>query len=629
MIDSRADYWRVRGGLVVLVAIGIGMVTPVSAQVGAPTQLAPPTPLTAPSDTAPSTDTTSPPTPNLLAPSLSITPDQSAPSMPADVAPRPGTSRATADGVIQIETLDRLMVDTAGTLSVTTGGLDSELWRGTPGDIAERLVRLLPAAPASHGLRDLARRFLLTSGPVPKDLTAPGALLAQRAERLLAMGALDELAALARVLPSGFMTPDLARVLAEHAFAVGDDATACALNDRLQGDSGDHFWIKVAVVCDYLAGNVAKVDFGSRLLAEVSAPDPLLIALAQAAIGGYPEDVIRLEGAGPVHVALARAATVPIDPDVASITSLPALVALSRGAAAPPFTARLTAAEKAERAGAIGAQGVTDLYAQVSLQVDTLDKALGIAEADPGPYARAILWRAAEAQTVPVARAQAIAKALEIAEDKAAWRQTSRLFGTLLATLQPGALLDWFTEDAVRALIAADNTAAAGLWIERLRRVAASGNPEARTMWRRLWPVTRIAGGDSLVRFDAAAVDGWWDWLKDVDRDAASGRAAVALGLMDGLGTPVGSGAWRGLAAAPSTERHATPGVAFVLGLRAAVADARLGETVALAVAGLGEVPLDALGPMAIVETVRALRAVGLEKDARRFAAEAALAQGL
>jgi len=558
-----------------------------------------------------------------------MAPNLPAPSASDGTARPPVAPRTTADGAIRIETLDRLAVDTVGTLSTTTGGLDGELWRGTPGGIAERLVRLLPAAPGSHGLRDLARRLLLTTGPVPKDLTAPGALVTRRAERLLAMGALDELAALTRVLPDGFMTLELARVLAEHAFAIGDDVTACALNDRFVGDSGGYFWIKATVVCDFRAGNMAKVDFGARLLAEISAPDPLLIELAQAATGGRPEAAVRLEGAEPVHVALARVAGVPIDPDAAAITSLPVLVALSRGAAAPPFTAQLAVAEKAERAGAIEARGVTDLYAEVSLQADSLDKALSVAEADPGPYARAILWRAAEAQTVPVARAQTIAKAFEIAEGKAGWSQTARLFGGLLASLQPDALLDWFTEDAVRGLIAAGDHVAATPWMERLRRIAASGDPTARAAWRRLWPLARIAGGDSLVQFDAAAVDGWWEWLKAADPAAASGRAAMALALMDSLGAPVGAGAWPGLAAVPPTTRYATPGAAFVLGLRASVADGRLGETVALAVAALGEVPLDVLDPLAIAETARALRLVGLEADARRLATEAALAHGL
>lgn len=654
MTASRVDPWRWLAQAVAPAAFAIALAFPAVAQVGAPVQLAPPTPLGPPADAdaAPPADPADPTIPSLLAPDL-LAPDLLAPSLSSQAEPPTQTSptqapstqppstttstvsepseagRSTADGAIRIESLDSLAIDTAGTLSARIGGLDTALWHGTPGPIAERLVRLLPAAPDSHGLRDLSRRLLLTAGPVPKDITAPGALLTQRAERLLAMGALDELSALARALPNDFMTPGLARVLAEHAFAVDDDATACALNDRLAGDSSDPFWIKVGVVCDYRTGNMAKVEFGARLLAEVSAADALLVELAQAAVTGNTSAPSALAGAEPVHVALARVASLSIDPDVTAVASLPALVALSTGDASPPFTTQLAAAEKAERAGAIEAEGVTHLYTEVSLQVDTLDTALGVAETDPGPYARAILWRVAEAQTVPVARAQAIAKAFEIAENKTTWHQTARLFGGLLASLQPSPVLDWFTEDAVRGLIAADRHAVAAPWIERLRRLAASGDPAARTAWHRLWPLARIAGGEALATFDAATVDGWWDWLKRDDRRAASSRAAATLALMDRLGAPIGSGAWRGLAAVPTAERYVTPSAAFVLGLRSAATEGRLGETVTLAVAALGEVPLDTVDPMAIAEIVSAMRLVGLERDARRLATEAALAHGL
>lgn len=644
MTASRVDPWRWFASTIAPAVFAVALTFPAAAQVGAPVQLAPPTPLGSPTDTDATSpaDPASPTIPNLLAPDLlapslptdadppTQKPPSQAPSAPTSTVPEPSEpGRTTADGAIRIESLDSLAIDTVGTLSAAIGGLDTALWHGTPGPIAERLVRLLPAAPDSHGLRDLSRRLLLTAGPVPKDLTAPGALLTQRAERLLAMGALDELSALARVLPNDFMSPGLARVLAEHAFAVDDDATACGLNDRLAGDSSDPFWIKVGVVCDYRAGNMAKVEFGARLLAEVSAADALLVELAQAALAGDSATPSMLAGGEPVHVALVRVASVPIDPDVTAIASLPALVALSMGDASPPFTAQLAAAEKAERAGAIEAEGVTHLYTEVSLQVDTLDTALGVAEADPGPYARAILWRVAEAQTVPVARAQAIAKAFEIAEDKATWHQTARLFGGLLASMQPGSVLDWFAEDAVRGLIAAGQHPAAAPWIGRLRRLAASGNPDARKAWQRLWPLARIAGGEDLAPFDADAVDGWWDWLKQESREKASTRAAATLALMDRLGAPVGSGAWRGLATVPATERYMTPNAAFVLGLRSAVTEGRLGETVILAAAALGEVPLDTVDPMAIAEIVGAMRLVGLEMDARRLATEAALAHGL
>jgi hypothetical protein len=305
------------------------------------------------------------------------------------------------------------------------------------------------------------------------------------------------------------------------------------------------------------------------------------------------------------------------------------LVALARGSGAPPFASRLAAAEAAERAGAATAEAVTALYGEVSVAVDTVDAAIAAAEADPGPLGRAILWRVAESQTVPIARAQAIAKAMELAETEAVWRQTVRLFAPFLVTLAPGPDLDWFAVDAVRGLIAVGDVRAARGWIDRMRRLAASGNRDMADAWLRLWALARIAGGDEVTPFDEAAVARWWDNLRTVDPALAPRRAAAALALMAALGDPVGADAWRGLASLPSVEVQAVPGTAYAFAIRSAVDSQRLAESVALATAALGEASLGEVAIPALADIARTLRAVDLEAEARRFAAEAALAHGL
>ncbi|MBT4428585.1 MAG: antifreeze protein, partial [Rhodospirillaceae bacterium] len=57
--------------------------------------------------------------------------------------------------------------------------------------------------------------------------------------------------------------------------------------------------------------------------------------------------------------------------------------------------------------------------------------------------------------------------------------------------------------------------------------------------------------------------------------------------------------------------------------------DGRLGETVLLALLGLGAGGAENAGLNTLGEAVAALRAVGLDKDAQAVAVEAALAGGL
>ncbi len=658
MTDFRADRGQPRrrprrgvwAAAPVLVAL---LATPAGAQVGAPIQIGPPpvAPVTPPAGdpaespaedrgasalapgAAPVPGSEVPPaeTP-VLAPAPSAGPAVDRADDPAagGAVPGPaGLQRSTDDGAIQIEEVRRLTADAFGTLTPAIGGLPTGFWRETPGPVAVRLVSLLPAAPHSQTMRDLTRRLLLTTGPAPRGLPREGALLEARADRLLAMGAVDDLTQLSRGIPPGAVTPNLRRILADTAFSIGDDQTACRLFDEVIVTSDNPYWIKVGIVCDKRAGRDAKVDFGARLLGELGIDDPLFAALAQAAAVGQNGAAFRMVNAEPVHLALARVAGLDIDPDLGSIDSLPVLVALARGAGSPPFPTRLAAAEKAERAGALPPEAVTDLYDEVSVRVASVDGAIAIAEADPGPLGRAILWRAAQVQTVPVARAQAVARAMELANSAASWRQTARLFAPLLVTLTPGPELDWIASDVVRALIAARETRAVGPWIDRLRRLSLSRGGDANRVWLDLWPLLHLAGGDALAAFDEDAVAAWWSELRRLDPDEAPRQAAVALLLAKALGSPVGDVVWRDLVARPVLDAYEAPSPALRLALRTASDGARVGESVTLASAALGEAPLTNLDPAVVSDVIVTLGAVGLSGEARRLAVETALVHGL
>lgn len=630
MIGSRASHLHevlvwVRVGLIAGACLGALTPYEVVAQIGAPIQIGPPPA----SGTQPERPAFGQPPALKQPPAVSQPPAGQSVVPTFQQIPAVPQTRTTVDGSITIDPLRRLTVDATGTLTPALGGLGAEFWTGTPGEIVLRLVSLLPAAPESRALRDLARRALLSSGAAPGDISPEGTLLLLRMDRLLAMGAIDDLAVLGERVPGDRVSLEMSRPLTEAAFARGEDERACGLYDQLTETATDTFWIKVAAVCDALAGRDAKVDFGARLLAELGDDDALFAALVQAATTGQTGAPFRMGGAGPVHLALARVAGLKIEPHVSEINSLAVLVALARGAANVPFAQRLEAAEKAERAGALASREVTDLYDEVSVSAGSVDAAIAAAESDPGPLSRAILWRATEQQTASGARAQVIAKAMAMAEDDETWRQTVRLFAPFLVALDPGSDVDWFAEDAVRGLMAADEFRAARPWLERLRRQEVGSTGEASAAWLRLWAAVRLAGGDPAAAFDDASVAHWWEHLRSIDPQQATLRGSAALALMAALGDPVGSDAWRGLVSTPVVDIRAVPETAFAFAIRAAADSRRLGETVMLCVAAPGETPLGEIAIPALADIVRALVAVGLEPEARRLATEAALAHGL
>lgn len=595
-------------GFGLLMASALAGSDPVHAQTRGPILLGPPTPLAPGADAPPA------------APAAS-------PTVPRTTEPAP--PRTTADGSIKIEGLKRLTVDAVGSLTPDSGGLRTDLWSGTPGPIALRLVALLPAAPDSRALRDLQRRLLLSSGPAPTDLPEEGSLLAARAERLLAMGALDELSALVAVVPNQVNDPDLARVLAERALAIGDPATACGYQDAMSARADDRYWLKVGVVCDLWRGDTAKAEFGARVLTEVGEPDELLQELVQSVLTGRKGGPLRLADATAIHLAAATVVKARIDPEIASIDSLPVLVALARGVGNPPFAARLAAAEKAERAGALTTDALIGLYAEVAVRSGPVDGALWAADADPSAYSRALLWRTADVQSDPAQRVRAIRKAFEIADDASSWRQTARVFAPLIQRLDLTPAVEEFAPDAIRALIASGQASAARPWLAWLRTRSDAGSAGAESVSRQIWPTAWIGGGDALGTYQATAVSAWWDDLREADPEGASNLGAAVLALMDGLGAPVGVDAWRGLAGAPPTSPYEAPTAAFRNGIASGASAGRTAETLALACAGFGEVRLEELDPTAIAGTVAALRRLGLDDDARRLAGEAAVAYGL
>lgn len=611
MTACRSSGRRLLAGAGLLASLALAGAGATLAQTRGPILLGPPAPL------APGAPDAAPSAPALAPPAV------------VPRAPEPAAPRTTADGAIRIEGLTRLTADAAGPLGADGAGLRSDLWSGTPGPVALRLVALLPAGPDSRALRQLQRRLLLTAGPAPADLPSEGVLLTARADRLLAMGALDELAALAAVIPGRDDDPDLARPMVARALALGEDENACRRHEAVAARADDHYWVKVGVVCDLWRGNVAKAEFGARLLGEIGEPDTLLQELVQAKIAGHSGGAMRLAGAEPVHLAAARIAGVSIDPDVDAIESLPVLVALARGIGEVSFAARLAAAERAERAGALATDALIALYTEVAVQSGPVEGALRAAEADPSAHARALLWRTADANAEPATRARVIGKALEIAEDAPAWRQTARVFAPLIRRLDIGPATDAIAADAIRALVAAGEAAAARPWMEWLRTRAAGGDSRSVVAARKVWPVALIGGGDLLTPYDEESVAAWWAELRESEPDEASDLGAAALTLMEALGAPIGLDAWRGLAGAPPTSPYEVPTAAYRNGIAAGAAAGRLAETVALACAAFGDVPLDAIDPTAVAGTVAALRRIGLEDDARLLAGEAAVAYGL
>lgn len=612
---------RPRTGLLALSMLLAGAVFGANAQVGPPIKLGPPsgaTQLPPPSS--------QPQGSSIPAPSLPKT--ETVPPPPA------GQAAPSPTGGITVQQLDVVGADSAGTRidrapRPGASPLPESLWNGTPGPVVERLIRLLPAAPGSLVLQDLQLRLLAGPARAPDGLTAQGALLAARLDRLRAMGALDTLTQLGRSVPQTAMDDQTARVLTDRGLALGDLDAACGLADRFGRGSRDQYWLSVAVVCDALEGDGGRVEFGIRMLDELGDPDLLLAQLGQAFAAGAPGPAVDFTEARPVHVALAKLSKTPIAPNMEGIQDLAVMLALSRDVVPLSQPARLSVAETAARAGVITTGELTAIYARVPPATGDLAAVVTAAQDDPGPRTRAQLWQLSESRSAPIDQIAIIAAALETAEDPATYRLAARVFADRIAALRPAQDIAPFAEQAALALAAADRADALKPWADWLS-TAASRSREGAETWHRIAPILRIVGGPGLTDLDSQKVDdliGGWDPATKAPEETE--RLVATLTILDGLGVPVSPEVWRGLAALPAASVHTSPGPAFRKGLAVAADQKRVGEGLVLALAGLGDTALEDLAPTGIADIARALKALGFVSEARGFAAEAAAAQGL
>jgi hypothetical protein len=283
---------------------------------------------------------------------------------------------------------------------------------------------------------------------------------------------------------------------------------------------------------------------------------------------------------------------------------------------------RLELAERGFQLGALPASEVADLYAQQPEAGGA--EALEQVRNEWGPAARAAAWHALQAQQEMTARAELL-DALWRAARGAERFLVGEVFAEWYQTLPVDSALLWAAPSSARALLAADRPVPAARWFSLLDGEAPRST-EARREAAALAPLFALAGfgGSSAVpKMDARAIAAWRLAVPD-----AGEHAERLFALLDGLAAGLPASAWHDLLRAPFQRQGPVPATAVWRGLHAVSAEQRRGETALLALHLLDGAPGEAF-PEAVVESLRALRATGLEREARGIAVATAIAEGL
>lgn len=311
------------------------------------------------------------PAPSLAKPPLSASDWLSGSTRPPDhiSAWRPGDERphgvqnrkrgqSVKSGAVEPVGVTRLgegNPDGKGTVSARTAGLPQDLWGSSDAATIARLVM----ASETHlpAMRRLMRRVLAAQLTPPAVINgAEGQLFLARVDKLLDMGATG--AAKELILTAGLAGTERFRRLFDIALLSGDEAQACAIMDRTPGVAPS---FPARIFCLALGGDWAAAALVFDGAEKSGLIDPRMASLlAQFLDDGYsdqPEAVSPPLVATPLDLRMHDAIGQPLPPG-----GLPLAFSLSDLDANGGWKARLDAAERLARAGAIPASELRMIY---------------------------------------------------------------------------------------------------------------------------------------------------------------------------------------------------------------------------------------------------------------------------
>jgi len=599
------------------------VVGPVLAQTGRPTPLSP----------APGARTTAAP----------VRPAATIESQPLSTeTAKPGEASVAPVATNELRPVDS---ESLGLLSEQAGGFGVNLYANTRRDIVEALLPALPAAIASPALQSLERRVLLSIALPPEgDRGQRGGLMPLRIERLYARGDLTAVLDLANALPAREVDGRIAQARANARLLTDDLGGACqdarqrltpppvasaAPASRAPGNPAppNLFWDKLAAFCDLQARDMERAQFSLALVRDQGDKDAAFFTLAAALMGDAKAQVRSLPEATPLHLAMLRVANAKLPDDTGSL----ARPAIARGIAIHPGASpaqKLEAAHRAALHGAIPPEDLARAYAEAEFQPAQLKNAYAESAKLGGVRARALLYRTAQDQTQPQARAEALRALYQLGRAEGDFALLARVTLPLLLEMRPERAQAWFAADAGRALYSTRRLAEAKTWYDAAAQAAGSDRDAAGAVLT-LWPLARLADGDAAAPWSGERFRQWRAAVEAGKPETVPAKLAMALLLFDAFAEPVIGIDFQALHRAPATQPAPMPSPLTWYGMREASAEGRVGETVLHVLVALGETDLGKHSPIVVANATGTLKALGLEKDARALAVDAAIQAGL
>ncbi|MGU3316846.1 hypothetical protein ACLBWH_14965 [Sphingomonas sp. M6A6_1c] len=486
----------------------------------------------------------------------------------------------------------RRSLDRVGPAGEREGALAADAFGQANGRYVEALMRRVAAPLPSRWLSIALRRALVAQLDTPAEVNGAD-FAAERAWLLLRMGEAVGARAVVQSVDNAGYTPKLYQVAMNTALATGDPAELCPIADAALAATHERGWTLAQAMCAGLSGEAARAKALVTAARKRNVATGIDLQLAQKVVGAGPGggQAVTIEWAGVDTLTAWRfglaAATGVTIPETLFATTGPQArywYALSPSIA---MAERLPAAEAAAGQGVLSAAALIDLYGALDAANDT-----------PAPVAASINdLRTAYVGGDMDTRLTAL---------RALWG-TTPAYPRLVLTARAAARLP------VRTGIADAPQLVASMLTAGLDRSAAR------------WRAAVDEGGDAWAMIALADPDsGGRLSYRQLSSYAGRGDAALKQRLffagLAGLGRLSPEDIER---AAAALDVRIGAENSWTRAIDRAAADGQPGTVVLLAAIGMQTPQWRGVPPAMLYRIVSALRAVGLEGEARMIAAEA------
>ncbi|PCI52023.1 MAG: hypothetical protein COB49_00200 [Alphaproteobacteria bacterium] len=554
------------------------------------------------------------------------------------------TQSAPDRAVLEVETLELVITVPAekGLMSAEEGGFPATLWRGSYRGRIEQLLSVLSVPTRSPVMESLTKRLLLSAVAVPGEkpseagpqvATAQDLLrfLSLRIQKISETGDLKTLVSFLNLLPQDSYAGS--RETSDLMLMAGDISSACGLaRQEMNKDQTDYYWLKLLAYCQAMEGNTEGAALTTELLMEQGNTDfifyDLVNKLSPDVKDGDMENSFSsgLDHLDPMTYSLLSVLEQPIEARMFADAPALVLYALS-GNSNLQKEDRLMAAAQSYRQATFPVDRIIPLYSNINFSEDEYGNAIVIARVDDTVMGDVLLYQSAAKQINDVQKAEILKAIWNRAAPLRDMPRAALLNARTVRSLEPSEDLLFHAHHITRALMLAGNNRKARAWYDFVRTAAFTGHVDATRALVDIWPLMVVSGQGNDIPWSKEILDLWWNGQMVLSPNRRKEKASLFYSVVEALGYTVPESMWQELIGPLAQENSHPIPVAIWRDLIRAVEGKRQGETILLCLLASegGAAGLDPTGASAVI---RALRSVGLDREARGLALEILTSNG-